>query len=280
MLFREYLLLHNLLSIEEDLELDQKLDLIYHKLFGIKNLITKTLAFYDFFILNHRIISSRIEHDIEYFTESKILTKNLTITKDGLKLLEIFQKTNRKLEGIIHTIENYYDKTQMECRTIPDSLEQKKKASNKKKTKTGVFLYGYEKKSLDFLIQFIIENNIEILADVRFKPNSMNFEFNRTYLLKTLEKFIPGVHYINFACLGIPPDVRKKMRNENDYYKSLLEYYSTKILKDNDENMNTFMDVLKNKRAIIMCKEEHFEECHRSILGARLEENGFNVYWS
>ena len=138
----------------------------------------------------------------------------------------------------------------------------------------GFFTIGYEKKDIDGFLNILIQNNIEVLADVRYNPFSMNFAFIEGKLREYLEKV--DIEYIHFKNLGIPGEKRENLVDLEDY-KKLFEKYSKEILPRNISDFKKLVGLGKKKRVAMMCFERDAEYCHRGVLSREIEKKGIEV---
>jgi len=275
MLVREYFLMYKIENLQMNGLNKDIIENIINSMYSYKNTFKKKVAFYDFFFINNQLKSSRIEHDIEYFIKMEYMLKDYSLTEKGQYVLKEGKDHNKTFKTLIDLIsKNNNHRIFIE--------KAKKNIQNDEKIFTNsdtiAFLYGYEKKSLDFLLNYIIQNQIDLIVDVRYNPSSMNFEFNKTYIANTINKYLPKTQYINIKTLGIPTSIRKELKMNNNI-QSILKYYSTNILKEQEDELFRFIDLLRHKRSLIMCKEDSFINCHRSVLGKIMEQNDIIVHW-
>jgi uncharacterized protein (DUF488 family) len=142
----------------------------------------------------------------------------------------------------------------------------------KNKLKPQVFSVGYEGKSIDFFLNLLIKNHVELLVDVRANAFSMRFEFRKKKLANFLQK--AGIEYMHVPELGINSFYRKNWKND---YKKLFELYENTLLPKQVNKINELAEIGRNKRIALMCFEKNKEQCHRNILSKKLENLGINV---
>lgn len=138
----------------------------------------------------------------------------------------------------------------------------------------GIFSIGYEKKDIDLFLDILIQNNIEILVDVRHNPFSMNVSYTRKKLSGYLEK--AGIGYLHMPELGIDGEHRKGLNASHDYEK-LFIFYKNEILPKQTDKIETLAELGKKKRIALMCFEQDKAYCHRSILSESIENKGMTV---
>jgi uncharacterized protein (DUF488 family) len=144
--------------------------------------------------------------------------------------------------------------------------EIKKINENKK----YLFTIGYEGKSLERFLNLLMQNEIDILVDVRNNPISRKFGFSKEKLKTFCEKLM--VEYIHLPQLGIPLEYRKH-HSYNDMLKLFDFYYKNILLKNIDAiyNILSFLNN-KNKRLVIMCFEGNVNFCHRKFVAIEIKK--------
>ncbi|MFH1285638.1 MAG: DUF488 domain-containing protein, partial [Candidatus Micrarchaeota archaeon] len=145
------------------------------------------------------------------------------------------------------------------------------KHSENKQLAPAVFSIGYEKKDIDLFLDYLIQNRIDILVDVRANPFSMNFAFTKKKLEQSLNSV--QIEYTHFPELGIDGELRKKLETDADY-KRLFDFYEKSILPNKTDKLKALLEIGKRKRIALMCFEADHEHCHRGIISKKLEEIG------
>jgi uncharacterized protein (DUF488 family) len=80
--------------------------------------------------------------------------------------------------------------------------------------------------------------------------------------------------------LGTDQESRREYRRTGDFDR-LAQMYS-KRLDDNREHYEGLKNLTSKESVVMMCFEDDFSRCHRSIIAERLIEDGFEVVhlWS
>lgn len=136
----------------------------------------------------------------------------------------------------------------------------------------GFFSIGYEEKDIDRFLDIIIHNDIQLVADVRYNPFSMQFSYVKSRLEKSLSKV--NIGYVHMPELGIPSEYRKGLNDSTDYIK-LFENYRKDILTD--DKLEKLLKISHGKRVTLLCMERDPACCHRGIISAKLEHRGYGV---
>lgn len=131
----------------------------------------------------------------------------------------------------------------------------------------GLFTIGYEGRDIDFFLNILIRNAIDILVDVRKNPFSMKFNFTKNSLKNDLEN--SGIRYIHIPELGIEGEKRKELTSLKDYEKLFQDYEKTTI-KENPEILDKIAELSKVHRVVLMCFEADINMCHRGVIARNI----------
>jgi len=157
----------------------------------------------------------------------------------------------------------------------PEYTKRSLLIGNKKEpAQPGIFSIGYEKKDIDLFLDILIQNDIEILVDVRHNPFSMNFAYTGKKLSGYLEK--AGIGYMHMPELGINGEHRKGLKRGLEYEK-LFRFYKNEILPKQAEKIELLAELGKKKRIALMCFEQDKAYCHRSVISESIENKGLAV---
>ncbi|MFH1222048.1 MAG: DUF488 family protein [Candidatus Micrarchaeota archaeon] len=236
------------------------------------------VRFYNFFPYNYGPFSNQFYFDLSDLQSHAYLEDDFEL-KVPAKEVEAFLHTKEKqlIDGIVDKYGGY------STQEIKDYVYSKYpkyaeksvlKPQTKKEINNGIFSIGYEKKDIDLFLDFLIQNNIEVLVDVRANPFSMNFSFTKNKLTNYLSKV--GIEYLHVPELGINGEYRKELDSDSDY-KKLFAFYEGTILPKQKNKVNMLQELGKNKRIALMCFEQDKEHCHRGVLSRWLEQNGIRV---
>lgn len=144
---------------------------------------------------------------------------------------------------------------------------------NKVDKEPKIFSIGYEGKTMKEFISLLEDNKIVELVDVRNNAFSWKRDFSRTSLSENLA--ISGIHYVNLPKLGAPPNIRVEIKENQNPNKFFSDY--SRWLNSNNLDLN-YLDIIARQRtSAMMCVEADFNNCHRKILGERLENRGYEV---
>jgi len=131
-----------------------------------------------------------------------------------------------------------------------------------KDAKPGIFSIGYESKSFDHYLNQLVQNNIQILIDVRKNALSMKYGFSKNQLKNALEKL--RIDYLHLPELGIVSKKRTDLNSLDDYNRLFKEYESTVLQNETDGLQRIVNELATRKRIAITCFEFDHKYCHRS----------------
>ncbi len=136
-----------------------------------------------------------------------------------------------------------------------------------------IFSVGYGGKKKDDFIELLKGNKVSELVDVRNHAFSWNKDFSMKNLSESLAD--AGIRYINLPRLGAPKNIRVEIKENQDPDKFFIEYSAW--LKSNASYFDLLDVLARQKVTAMMCLEEDYRNCHRKILGERLQERGYEV---
>ena len=133
---------------------------------------------------------------------------------DGAKKEERWQISRwiREYKGLVG--ESF---TELINERYPNNVLQNCSQSDKE-----LFTIGYEGLSLERYLTKLIQNNVNILYDLRRNPLSRKFGFSKGVLSETLPKF--SIEYKHIPELGIISQKRQNLNSDSDYVELFDEY--------------------------------------------------------
>ena len=144
-----------------------------------------------------------------------------------------------------------------------------------KKQERGLtaFSIGYEGKKIEEFLQYLSTNKIKQLIDVRKNAFSFKAGFSKSPLKEALSRI--GVMYIHMPQLGTDQESRKEYKETGDISK-LLDLFSKK-LEENLDSYETLKALISYRQSAMMCFEDDYTMCHRSIIENRLKGDSISV---
>ena len=136
-------------------------------------------------------------------------------------------------------------------------------------TEPKINAIGYEGDTIEQFLDRLLQNEIELVIDVRANPSSMKSGFSKSDLPIRLSEV--GIKYVHFPALGIPSNVRKEIADIAD----LLDYYDNHILTltSVQNAAKQVAELCRQFNSAIMCFEANPLQCHRSRLAKYICEN-------
>jgi uncharacterized protein (DUF488 family) len=134
----------------------------------------------------------------------------------------------------------------------------------------ALFTIGYEGQALDDVLGKLKANKIELVVDVRALPLSRKKGFSKTAFAKALEGV--GIAYAHRVALGTPKPMRTRYKRDHDF--AALKTAFEKYLADQTYALMELIDLVKGKRACLLCFEADPNLCHRSLVAAAARRLG------
>ena len=128
-----------------------------------------------------------------------------------------------------------------------------------------VYTLGYEKRSLEEYVQMLVDNGVELLADVRERPQSRRKGFSKTALKTAVEA--AGIAYCHYKELGNPPEIRK---DKSLTHAQMLKAYEHHMKPLWDDTLMRLEQDSSNKVVCLTCYERDASECHRTAIANEL----------
>lgn len=225
---------------------------------------------YDFYPYKHGPFSNIVYKDMNYLINRGLLnTDESSLTEQGKSFIKkggFYSEVESEAKNILakfNTVDKIKD---FVYENYPDytvkSASPRKTIANGK----GICSIGYEGKSIDSFLNQLIQNNINILVDVRNNPFSMKREFCGDKLKEKLGNC--GIDYMHLPDLGIESQKRKDLESPDDFRK-LFDRYA-KSLSSKQETISKIRELGQKQKIALMCFEADKNFCHRGVLSDHL----------
>ena len=139
-----------------------------------------------------------------------------------------------------------------------------------------IWTIGHSTREFQEFVHLLLENEIELLVDVRSFPGSRKFpQFNKESLEVTLPE--NDVEYTHLKQLGGRRKVKPDSKNtawRNDAFRGYADYMET---DDFREGIAELLALAEENRTAIMCSEAVWWRCHRSMISDHLKSKGVTV---
>jgi uncharacterized protein (DUF488 family) len=128
---------------------------------------------------------------------------------------------------------------------------------------------GYEGTTIEKFVGTLKHASIDVLIDVRDVPLSRKKGFSKNGLAQILVG--ADIEYVHLKGLGDPKDGRDAARaGEYDLFQKIFGRHMQTETAIRD--LGVAADIVRTRRACLMCFECCHEKCHRSIVAERLSE--------
>ena len=126
---------------------------------------------------------------------------------------------------------------------------------------------GYEGSTIDDFVAALRRASIDVLIDVRDLPLSRKRGFSKNQLAEALA--VADIEYVHLRGLGDPRAGREAARAGN--YREFQTIFSRHMKTDAAlRDIDIAAELVRARRACLMCFECNHAQCHRSIVADRL----------
>jgi uncharacterized protein (DUF488 family) len=136
-----------------------------------------------------------------------------------------------------------------------------------------LFTIGYEGRTAESMRDTLSARGIRLLVDVREVPLSRKPGFSKNSLMSMMESH--GIQYVHVRNLGSPKQTREEFKRTGDL-RSFFDSYG-RHLALMKEDIESLARMASEKPTVIMCLERDASKCHRSIIGSKMREIGFEI---
>ncbi|MBU2601514.1 MAG: DUF488 domain-containing protein [Actinobacteria bacterium] len=131
---------------------------------------------------------------------------------------------------------------------------------------TPLCTIGYEGCSIEEWVGRLVEQDVDVVVDVRAVPISRKHGFSKVRLAERLRE--SGIDYVHYRELGNPRGLRDKLRTGWDFTEFAREFRS--LLDEQEEVVEELAQLASSRRICLVCFEEDPASCHRSIVADQL----------
>lgn len=149
------------------------------------------------------------------------------------------------------------------------------KHSTPQRSQSRIFTLGYEGRTLPEFLGLLVRERISAVIDIRHRAASRKRGFSKTPLTEALAK--KKIAYSHLPQLGVPPETRHQYEREEDF--GILRAYLQEPLERCDVLLLEIFEQFPVQNVCLLCFEEDFTCCHRSIIADHLERcHGFEIH--
>ena len=133
---------------------------------------------------------------------------------------------------------------------------------------------GYEKASQGDVLAVLKAAGVELIADVRERPQSRRAGFSKRSLAASAASI--GIDYAHYRALGTPPEGREAHRRHD--YESFWRIVETQLATPEAAvAFEQLAEAAAQKRAALLCFEADWHVCHRRRVAEALGARGFET---
>ncbi len=242
---------------------------------GKESEIGRHVRFYGFYPHLYGPYSNQFSLDLAELQSLAFIDKDMVITHQGERAIS---SVSGKIADVVNAAAERLRGVDI-IRYVYDAYPQYASRSRLKKqvtvrTEPGIFSIGYEGYNIDSFLDVLIQNRIEMVADLRHNPFSMNLAFTKSRLERYLRQ--ADIDYRHMPGLGIDGRYRKGLNNDEDYQR-LFDFYSVEILPGQEEQIRALAGMGRTMRIAMLCFEHDKDRCHRGVVSRELEKASMEV---
>ncbi len=136
-----------------------------------------------------------------------------------------------------------------------------------------IYSIGYEGKSIGLFINFLQNEGIQQIIDIRERPFSFKSGFSKKPLKENLHD--AGIGYHHMKELGTEKRSRDEYKQTGDIEKLCVTF--AKRLEKSIEQYNILQSLVSYQTTALMCFEDDYRTCHRQVIEDKLEGDGFEI---
>ncbi|MFJ3342306.1 DUF488 family protein [Streptomyces diastaticus] len=131
------------------------------------------------------------------------------------------------------------------------------------KVAPGLWSAGYEGRDIDSFVSSLLDNRIDVVADVRLTPISRKKGFSKTRLGQALAE--AGIEYTHLHGLGNPKD------NRAPFWEGRLDVGRARfrgVLRSEEAqtDLERLAEHARQSRVAVLCFEKDESRCHRQVV--------------
>ena len=133
-----------------------------------------------------------------------------------------------------------------------------------------LYTIGYEGRALDDVLGTLKANRVGLVVDVRALPLSRKRGFSKTAFAQALAG--AGIAYAHRVALGTPKAMRARYKRDRDFAALAVEF--RKYLGNQTHSLLELIELVRGKRACLLCFEADPALCHRSLVAEAARKLG------
>jgi uncharacterized protein (DUF488 family) len=126
---------------------------------------------------------------------------------------------------------------------------------------------GYEGRTAEELVELLVVEGVEVLADVRLTPLSRKPGLSKRRLAESLAA--AGVDYLHLSALGNPKDNREHFRT-GDVGAGIERFRSVMAEPSGADALDRLGELARCRDVALLCFERDHARCHRQVVSDEL----------
>ncbi len=140
---------------------------------------------------------------------------------------------------------------------------RKRRLAERPAGELAVHTVGYERWSVDRLLDELMRRGITRIVDVRSSALARRYGFHKSTLRNLASKV--GLGYVHIPELGIPSEQRRGLGSPRDY-QQLFSHYEHHILFSKRAAVERVARLVREQPSVLLCMEADPAFCHRTHL--------------
>lgn len=129
----------------------------------------------------------------------------------------------------------------------------------------GITGTGYEGLDLDMFLARLVEQRVDVLADVRLTPISRKRGFSKTALAEAVTA--AGIGYLHLRPLGNPKTNRAGFGGDTNELADARSHYGSLLTDESAAAaLDQLVELARNQHVAVMCFEADERRCHRDVV--------------
>jgi uncharacterized protein (DUF488 family) len=131
----------------------------------------------------------------------------------------------------------------------------------------GLVSVGYEGRTVDDLVEVMVAQSVQVVADVRLTPLSRKPGLSKTKLSAALAE--AGVEYLHFRPLGNPRENRAPFAN-GSVETGVRRFQELMKEPTSSACLDELAELARTHRVAVLCFERDHDRCHRQVVTAEV----------
>lgn len=127
----------------------------------------------------------------------------------------------------------------------------------------GLVSVGYEGRTAADLLAVLLEQNVDVVADVRLTPMSRKPGLSKTKLREALAA--AGVDYVHLKALGNPKENREPFWT-GAVAAGVIRFRELMTAPEPLASLEDLTELARTRRVAVLCFERDHDRCHRQVV--------------